>query len=175
MGSVIFVILLLLVFALIYVANSVTPFKCQKCEVTTNMNHKKDMYCPVCRKNYQICDTCFEKQEDRARKHDIWCCIDCFEKYHNKAEDFIVVKSSHIGKHDILEKSDKTYVTSTEYKDRQRAVEELKYTGIKLGYNGLINLKFKRVTYTHDNGYIENFNKASGVYVKVKKRKGGKK
>lgn len=166
MGAIAFGIVFGLILLVIYIFKAATPFKCIECEEESNMNHRKDLHCPVCNNKSEICSSCLLKTESRVVSELIWCCQSCYNKYSSAAKEFIVVKSSHIGKHKILDQSDKL-LKSTEYKDRQKAVEELKYYGVKNGYNGLINLRFQRISYEEDNGYIQNFTQAQGNLVHI--------
>jgi len=170
MGSVGFVILFLVALGIISIVKSLTPFKCQSCSKDTNLNDKKEISCPVCKKDKDVCTECYDNTCDRVSKKGIWCCQDCYDKYHEKVKDFIVVKAQHVGKHKTIQK-DENISHSRDYKDRNRGVEELKYRGVKKGYNALTELSFRRQSYTHGNGYIENFTIASGKFAKVEKRK----
>jgi len=169
MGTIILIILIAIVMGIIFMAKSMTPFKCESCLKESNLNDKKALDCSVCQKKIFVCKNCFSNAEQRVRDYSIWCCDNCYEQYKDMANKFIVVKAEHVGKHKTLNKEDK-FSHSREYKDRNRCVEELKFRGVKNGFNALTNLSFRRTSYTHSNGYIENYTIASGKFAKIKKK-----
>lgn len=71
-------------------------------------------------------------------------CNICYQKLledYEKAKSVIVVRSSHIGGHEIVKNLGKIS-TKTEYEDFDTSKFELQYNAYKMGGNGIINYRY---------------------------------
>lgn len=137
-------------------------------------------HCDICEKKFRFyfrpkykCSECGNlvcKSHSRnpLYLHDRCICSNCDSLIRNENDKIIIVKSNHIGQHNITQTLDE--ITSDFMsKFGEEAIENIKYKAYKAGGNGIINLKPLREVIAKGN-YITTITGYKGRVVKVEKK-----
>lgn len=135
---------------------------CKNCRDQT-LSDKVKYKCHSCRR--EICDNC--KIDPLYLAYD-YTCRDCDRRNIMDFMKVSVVKSEHIGGHNILEQF-KLIKSEFSSKDFDNSTNNLKYLALKIGANGIINFKQEKKKYSRGN-YIYSKYSCSGIPVKIEKK-----
>ncbi len=114
--------------------------RCNNCEYKFFL-YNEVLYCDTCSR--EICQKCKIEPYYAYKKH---VCADCHRKNLDNINNFIIVKSEHIGGHNILQTFSE--ITSDfEARDSEESTDNLKYKATKLGGNGIVSFQSIRNQY----------------------------
>ena len=95
--------------------------------------------CDLCKKTK--CGSCSESQSF----NNVWICEKCLNIMSPSISKMKLVASSHVGGHSIAKKYAEV-TASNWFRDRQNAIDDIKYQAYRLGANSIVNFRIEKDT-----------------------------